>query len=331
MTPPRRPTSADVARASGVSRATVSYVLNDTATQTISAATRERVLTAARDLGYVPSAAAASLRRGHSKIALLALDPLFSGHVADLIVASASAGLAESGFTVVRHVGEHPEELVVLARAIDAYGVIALTFITAEIEDDLQRAGVRRIVGSVVPAHAPGPPDRPWEFPVGQLQVDHLVSTGRDRLIYALPFASPRTPIAMERLRGARMECSTLGVPEPEVIELPLDRVEIARRLRALDLEPGRSGLCAYDDQIGIGVLGAMADLGLRAPDDLAVIGCDDLPVSSLVTPALTTVSADARAVGFSAARAFTTRADGIGALEFDVDLDYDLVVRASA
>ena len=320
-----------MARVSGVSRATVSYVLNDTATQTISAATRERVLSAARELGYVPSAAAAALRRGHSMIALLALDPLFSGHIGDLIVESASAGVAASGFTVVRHVGEHPEELVALAGAIDAYGVISLTFLTAEIEARLLQAGVRRIVAAVVPATASGPPDRPWEFPIGQLQVDHLVSTGRDRLIYALPFASPRTPIALERLRGARMECSNLGLPEPVVVELPLERGEIVRRLRDLDLEPGRSGLCAYDDQIAIGVLGALSDLGLRAPDDLAVIGCDDLPVAALGTPALTTVSAAARAVGAAAARAFTERDDGIGALEFDFELDYDLVVRGSA
>jgi DNA-binding LacI/PurR family transcriptional regulator len=83
ITPRRRPTSGDVARLSGVSRATVSYVLNKDPRQSISLATRSRVLDAAQQLGYVPSAAATALRRGRSRLVLLALDPLFSGYISD--------------------------------------------------------------------------------------------------------------------------------------------------------------------------------------------------------------------------------------------------------
>lgn len=321
-----------MARASGVSRATVSYVLNNTPTQTISEATRRKVLAAAAELGYVPSATAATLRRGHSTIALLALDPLFSGHIADLIVEAASAGLARAGFTVVRHVGSQPEDLVELARGINAYGVISLTFLTEEIESALLRTGVRRIVAPLIPAAASGPPDRPWELAVGQLQVDHLAKTGRDHLIYALPLGSPRGVIAVERLRGARYECLTLGLAQPLVIELPLARGEIVRRLAALELVPGRSGLCAYDDQIAIGVVGALGDLGKQAPRDLAVVGCDDLPVSALVTPPVTTVRGDAAGVGAMAARTFVSLEDGqVGAFPTAIDLQYDLIVRESA
>jgi DNA-binding LacI/PurR family transcriptional regulator len=69
----RRVTSADVARVAGVSRATVSYVLNDTPHQTISAATRTRVFEAASSLGYAPSAAARALRTGRSDVVLCLL------------------------------------------------------------------------------------------------------------------------------------------------------------------------------------------------------------------------------------------------------------------
>src|SRR5882757_7693884 len=70
----RRVTLNDVAAASGVSRATVSFVLNDDPNQTISAATRERVKEAARDLGYVPHGIARALREGSSRIVVLNID-----------------------------------------------------------------------------------------------------------------------------------------------------------------------------------------------------------------------------------------------------------------
>ena len=69
--PKKRPTAADVARLSGVSTATVSYVLNRTAGQTIPEATRDRVLSAAHELGYVPSAFAQALARGASRGVIL--------------------------------------------------------------------------------------------------------------------------------------------------------------------------------------------------------------------------------------------------------------------
>ena len=70
---PRRPTGADVARRAGLSRATVSYVLNDTPHQAIPEPTRQRVLAAAAELGYTPSAAGRALRSGHSEVVLLLL------------------------------------------------------------------------------------------------------------------------------------------------------------------------------------------------------------------------------------------------------------------
>lgn len=332
MSATRRPTSTDVARLSGVSRATVSYVLNADPRQTISEATRQRVLRVADDLGYVPSAAAASLRRGHSRVVVLALDPLFSGHISDLIVDGMTKALGKHGYFVLRNSLERPETIIEIAQEIEPVGVASLTFLTAPIRARLVELGVKRVLDLEIPEGAQGPPDRPWEPPVGQLQVDHLASRGYDRLIYALPDQSPRLPIAMARLLGARMECVTLGLDTPEVIALPLDRAEIARRLLALDRTPGHTAICAYDDQVAIGVLAAMADLGWRVGTDLAVIGCDDLPVASLVTPALTTVVASAAGVGVAAADQFLRLRDG-DVSTFEVSslaLTYTVVVRES-
>ncbi|MGW1288141.1 LacI family DNA-binding transcriptional regulator, partial [Streptomyces sp. NPDC002586] len=85
---PNTPTSADVARLAGVSRATVSYVLNNTSAVRISEPTRRRVHEAARELGYVPHAAARSLRAGHSRMVLMPapaipVGSLYSGFIND--------------------------------------------------------------------------------------------------------------------------------------------------------------------------------------------------------------------------------------------------------
>lgn len=330
-TPRKRPTGTDVARLSGVSRATVSYVLNSDPRQTISESTRKRVLWAAAELGYVPSAAASSLRRGHSKIVIIALDPLFAGHVSDQIVDSVVARLNDRGFVGLRHSDVDPWSIVEVAQQVGPVGVIALTFITRAIRERLVDVGVRRILDIETPDGAEGPPDRPWELPIGQLQVDHLVTRGFDRIIYALPADSPRLTIAQARLMGARIECSNLGIEQPTVISLPLDRARITDELLRLDRIPGRTGLCAYEDQIAIGVLGAMGDLGWTAPQDLAVIGSDDLPVASLVTPSLTTVGGSVNLVGEMAADQFTALDDGeVGTFgDFD-DLMFEVIQRDS-
>ena len=94
MRDPKRVTLNDVAAASGVSRATASFVLRDSPSQSISAATRERVRQAARDLGYVPHAIARALREGSSRIVVLSLDVALDGNYARSYVRGLDAELA---------------------------------------------------------------------------------------------------------------------------------------------------------------------------------------------------------------------------------------------
>ena len=102
-TPERRATSADVARLAGVSRTTVSFVLNDTPSQSISADTRRRVLDAAQELSYAPSAEARALGRGRSTSVLLYLPP--AGSLTEdigVIVERLSALFSEAGLSMER-------------------------------------------------------------------------------------------------------------------------------------------------------------------------------------------------------------------------------------
>lgn len=97
------PTSADVARLAGVSRATVSYVLNNNATVRISEPTRHRVREAAAHLGYVPHAAARSLRAGHSRLVLLPSGHIPAGPLHQRFFQELQAGLRRLDYTVVQY------------------------------------------------------------------------------------------------------------------------------------------------------------------------------------------------------------------------------------
>src|SRR3954454_5418345 len=105
----RRVTSADVARVAGVSRATVSYVLNDTPHQTISAGTRNRVLAAAARLGYAPSAAARTLRTGRSDLVLCLLPDWPIGQEVCSLLGNLPTALARSGLSFVAHPGSRED------------------------------------------------------------------------------------------------------------------------------------------------------------------------------------------------------------------------------
>src|SRR3954463_10135494 len=100
---PRRVTSADVAREAGVSRTTVSYVLNETPHQTIPEATRRRVLEAAARLEYAPSAAARALQSGRSDVVLCLLPDWPIGPTVGTLLEHLSAALAAEGLTLLAH------------------------------------------------------------------------------------------------------------------------------------------------------------------------------------------------------------------------------------
>src|SRR3954454_3730110 len=102
---PRRPTGADVARRAGLSRATVSYVLNNSPHQVIPDPTRQRVLAAAAELGYTPSPAARALSSGRSDVILLLLPDWPIGPTVGHLLEDLSAELAAHGLTFVAHPG----------------------------------------------------------------------------------------------------------------------------------------------------------------------------------------------------------------------------------
>lgn len=327
MPEPRRITSADVARRAGVSRATVSYVLNATPGQSISPATRDRVLEAAAGLGYAPSAAARTLRTGRSDVVLCLLPDWPIGNEVGNMLGNLSTELARAGLTFVAHPGSREDRPIAeIWKAITPAAVLSFTDFSEEETEAMRAAGVALVVVLFGRAGRHG---RELQVPqrlIGCRQAEHLAGTGHERLGYAYP-DDPRLQIFAEpRLAGIR----SVAVTEPVVRTVPLDVPQAAAAV-ARWCADGVTGICAYNDDVALAVLAGARSLGLAAPTDLAVIGVDDIPAARLAVPPLTTVTTDQRML---ATHLSTTVVAAVGGRPTPVLATDDLirlVVRESA
>ncbi|WP_189706912.1 LacI family DNA-binding transcriptional regulator [Streptomyces phaeofaciens] len=279
-----RVTLSDVAEAAGVSRATVSFVLNDDPRQTISAATRERVEDAARSLGYVPHGIARALREGSSRIVVLTADRDLESGFSRSYVRGLDEELAEHGhLLLVRH-GHAPEA-------------------TQQVLDTIVPRAVLRLGEASVPGHEPVGQDGENGFAAGAaLQIGHLADRGHTRIAMALP--DHDVPPAEARFGFAREAARRLGLPPLERLVVPGPREAGAAAVAEfLASHADVTAFAAFDDVIALRSLAALRDLGRRVPEDIAVIGFDETEHGSLSSPALTTVHLDAEALGRVAAR----------------------------
>lgn len=282
-----RVTTTDVARAAGVARSTVSYVLNPDPIHRISEATRERVLAAVRDLGYAPSAAARTLRRGRSDIVLgLVRDFPIAGAMG-LFLQDLAERFADRGLTFVIHqIAAEPRPLERLWGAITPVAIVGFDVLSRYSAAELEAAGA-----PVVEILRDGPGTPIPESPTAAAQVALLLERGHRR-IGVLTVADPRLgAFAIPRAEGAVRAVLAAGLPRPDVQaleDLVLDCERILRHWR--DADDPVTAVCAYDDEVALALLAAARRLGIAVPDELAIIGVGDTPASRLSEPPLTTV-----------------------------------------
>ncbi|HET9647037.1 MAG TPA: LacI family DNA-binding transcriptional regulator [Microlunatus sp.] len=298
MSRPRRLTSVDVAREAGVSRATVSYVLNDTPNQRIPEATRQRVWEAVARLGYTPSANARSLRSGRSEIVLWLLPDWPIGRMLGSVLEAIALALAEQGLILVAHPrAGNRRPIAEVWRAISPAVVLLWGPLSEADEASLRAAGVRATVALMDSSGASETQGLVVsEQRTGRLQAEHLAARGHRRIGYAYPDDRRVFSFAEPRLTGVRTACAELGLDAPDVVTVGLDRDSGEAAVDHWISGPDPvTAVCAYNDETALAVLAGLRVRGLRAPDDLAVIGVDDLPISALYDPPLSTVVVDAQ------------------------------------
>lgn len=285
------PTSADVARLAGVSRATVSYVLNNTSAVRISEPTRRRVHAAAKELGYVPHAAARSLRAGHSRMVLMPAPSIPVGPLYSQFINELQWALGRLDYTVVQYgsVGLQGEEA---ARAWAELRPVAVlvpgTGLGPQGVALLRRSGARAVV-TLAPEAVEGAHALLMDHErVGHCAATHLYARGRRRIGVVVPEESGLEAFSLPRLAGARR--ALLGT-DATLTELPLAFEEQAAiKLAARWRELGLDAVFAYNDEYAMLLMRALQDEGLRIPEDTAVIGADDLLLGRLLRPRLSTV-----------------------------------------
>lgn len=287
MATTRRVTLNDVAAASGVSRSTAGFVLANDPNQTISAATRERVQAAARELGYVPNGVARALREGSSRIVVLEIDWAYDGNYARSYIRGLDSELTANGHALlVRHGPRSDRGTEQILHAIAPRAVLRFAEPYAAGHDLEDGGGGWR--GGLA-AHV-------------ALQVGHLVERGHRNIALALP--SVHSPLTEARRRLTARHAESAGLPVPWCFDIPSPREAGAAAVDALRREyPEVTAIAAFTDDIALRALCAARDLGLEVPADLAVIGFDDTENGALVTPALTSLHIDAEVHGRLAAR----------------------------
>ncbi|GEB47748.1 MULTISPECIES: LacI family DNA-binding transcriptional regulator [Streptomyces] len=325
-----RVTIADIARAAGVSKPTVSRALNDH--RDVGAATRERVREVAAELGWFPHAGARALRTGrHDTIGLLMPLTHWWGY-ADIQYGIAEETARRGLHLLVQplHPGERAEREFV-TRTLPALSIDGLILLMPE--------GTPRHVGAL--AHT-GPPavvidDRGHRLDLPYVEstnragfrdlVRHLVGTGRKRVAFA--GGQLDDAFAQERFEGYQDALREAGLPyDPELTVLPADREPTAEELGEL-LAAGPDAVAAAWDEIAFGVLNVAHTEGRRVPEDLAVAGFDDSPIARVMRPPLTTVRQPFREMGSAAVRMLLDAIEH-GAPPAHFTVPTELVVRAS-
>ncbi|MFJ4713775.1 LacI family DNA-binding transcriptional regulator [Streptomyces sp. NPDC088785] len=280
------PTSADVARRAGVSRATVSYVLNNTSAVRISEPTRRRVHEAARELGYVPHAAARSLRAGHTRIVLMPTPDVPVGALYSGFLNEFQWALSRFDYTAVQYgsVGVAGDDAARAWAELRPVAVLAPLGMGRRGIDILHRSGARAVITlgaePVAGAHALITDHRA----VGRVAAEHLRERGHRRAGVLMPREEGLDVFAAPRLAGIREAgVGTVALPIAYDEE---QAAQVARRIGQLGLR----AVFAYNDEYAMLLMRALQDAGVTVPDDVAVVGADDLMLGRLLRPRLTTV-----------------------------------------
>ena len=325
----RPPVMADVAQLAGVSHQTVSRVLNDH--PNVRPHTREKVLEAIRQLAYRPNAAARALvtRRTHT-LGVISIDSTLYGPAMMLdgieraaqlgyfvLIASLPALDRRSMLdTVDRFLGHSVEGIIVIAPQTSA--VAALSHVPSDMPLVAVGCGTRAPLTSVAVDNAAG----------ACTATQHLLDLGHETVYHV---AGPSSWLdARERTDGWRTALRQAGAPEPELFSgdwSARSGYEIGQKLTQMTEV---TAVFCSNDTIALGLIRALTEAGRRVPEDVSVVGFDDVPEAGYFLPPLTTVRQDFSELGRRALGALVERISGGGSGEH-LRVPPEFVVRASA
>ena len=316
MAAKRRVTIRDVAERAGVSVATASRVLSGN--YPVPQTTRARVLRAAQALDYVANAHARALVGGGRKMVAVLVRQVtspFYAHVAEGVEAEAAA---HGWLCLVGQTGGEPQRELEFVQLMREEGARLVILVGGVVEDDDYRARVAqyaqaldaagsRLVLCGRPAPGPDIPALVVEFDneAGASAItSHLLSAGHRKIVFL--GGLPGNTALDARVAGYRAALAEHRLPPQaaHVVDCGLGRANGQRAMaELLKGGPEFTAVFAGDDMVAAGALRAIADAGLRVPDDISVVGYNDIPLAADFHPPLTTVRTPAEELGREAVR----------------------------
>jgi DNA-binding LacI/PurR family transcriptional regulator len=334
----RRVTTYDVAREAGVSRTTVSHILNKHPRVTLSEKTRERVLAAARKLGYVPNSAAQMLVTGRSQTIGLVLSRPDLVAI-DAFVPTMMFGLNEAcrahGYRLLMDAIRDPKSADAYLDLAKSKRIDGLIVINPRKGD----AALRKIIESKFPILIFGSSGHPHENSVGTEEKEascqatgHLLSLGHRRIAH-ISYAPLVYLPAQRRFDGYQRALRIAKISFNKNLFAEGDFTcesgyLAARRILASNAKP--TAVFAGNDTIAFGAMTAAREAGLSIPEEFAVVGYDDIPAAAFACPPLTTVRSLAFEQGKIAGEAMIDLVNGRELRRKTAIVPLELVIRDS-
>ncbi len=336
---PKRITSHDVAKLAGVSRTTVSVVLNNAPGFQISAETKEKVLEAAETLGYVPNAAAQALASRRSKVIGLVMTRSPHHIASDSFLPQIISGM----LTVTKQ-----NNLRLLIESVDtehqkkAYLELAaakridgMILATPRLDDIALEGFELGDIPMVLMGHLED--SNLYSVDVNNctaasIAVQYLLELGHTQ-IACITNAPASYTAAPDRVKGYKKALQSAGIePDEELIRYAdFDPASGYERMKSI-LNTGKKITAVFvaSDNVAMGAKAALREAGLKIPQDISLIGFDDLPWARFADPPLTTIHLPAEELASQACLMLMSLLKGIEPLEKHVSLNTNLIVRDS-
>lgn len=337
--PKNRATLKDVAREAGVSLSAVSYVVNDNEhARRISAETKQRIHQAAQKLGYQSDPIGRALQRGYTNqvVLLIVSWNLATSHAATAMAISRAA--AARGLEVTVQIAEDDvaAEAFLRRRVLhNVGGILVLWDSPAMHQSHLKQLATEALpVVDLLPDAPEGlsvvTSDRERAFLVG---TQHLLSLGHQR-VGMICDALTRAKTSLRKLEGYRRALREAGLPADEslvenVTEYGFEGGHDGFR-RLIGRRPDVTGIVCINDAMALGVIAAAAEMGLRCPADVSVIGFGDAPEGNYFRPRLTTFALSSRQVAEKAIETVLQQRSEHNAAPASIFVSPELVPRES-
>jgi len=302
----RKLTIRDIAQLAGLSKSTVSLVLNNS--PKVDPATRERVLAVMRSHNYTPSTAATALAKGRTPFIGMIV-PGLTWHMVAAVNYGVASVVEQSPYEILLYTSTNEKDYGALVERITTSGLAAgLLVVTYDPPLDplerLHQSGLPVVLVDTLGTHSRLPSVEADNYEGTRIALRHLVDLGHTRIACV---QGPMTyPCCQDRYRGYLDGLAAAGIDADQALTVPggFHTPTVRERVYELLALPERpTAVVAQNDNTAYAVMAAAMDCGLRVPQDLSVIGFDDIASSADTHPPLTTIRQPFPEMGRAAAR----------------------------